>query len=118
VKSETWNRKWSSHVEEVPGQVGKLFVAAGFLRAASTIRVDYESASCSPLPTAGAFGLLPEPENRYKEFAISIVTNVVIVVLLILLTTAIHREARANRMGGTSKVLQSDQLDLAVHSPV
>jgi TonB family protein len=38
-----------------------------------------------------SFGLLPEPENRWGSFGVSMVTNLTIMALLILLTAAVHK---------------------------
>jgi len=104
---ERYREEWSSDVQDVPGQIGKLVFAAGFIRAARIMRVNYKVPSYSPLPAAGTFGLLPEPEKCYKEFGISLVTNALIMVLVILLTTAVHRHQR--KWSGTSQVQQSDR---------
>ncbi len=60
---ERYREEWSSHVEEVPGQVGKLLVAAGFLTAARGIRLSHTVPDLSPSPAnlwpvAGAGGAL------------------------------------------------------------
>jgi hypothetical protein len=87
---ERYREEWSSHVQEVPGEVGKLFVAAGFLRAASAMREIDRAPEHSPSSAIGTFGLLPEPEGRWGTFGISLLTNVLIVILLIFGTVAIR----------------------------
>lgn len=37
-RQERYNEEWRSHIDEVPGQIGKLFVATGFLWAAHRMR--------------------------------------------------------------------------------
>jgi hypothetical protein len=87
---ERYREEWSSHVQEVPGEVGKLFVAAGFLRAASDMRGIDSAPEHSPSPATGTLGLLPEPEARWGTFGVSLLTNVLIWTLLVFLTPAIH----------------------------
>ncbi len=43
------------------------------------------------LPIRENFGLLPEPEGRWGSFGVSMVTNLTIMVLVVLLTAAVHK---------------------------
>src|ERR1700678_906993 len=42
-------------------------------------------------PIRDSFGLLPEPEGRWGSFGVSMVTNLTIMVLVVLLTAAVHK---------------------------
>jgi hypothetical protein len=46
---ERYKEEWSRHVEDTPGQVGKIAVAAGFLKASHTIRSSHIKDSTSAL---------------------------------------------------------------------
>jgi hypothetical protein len=99
---DRYKEEWASHVADIPGQVGKLLVAASFLRAASAIRADFNeivTADPAKLPLENRFGLLPEPEDRWGTFGISLLTNVLIFVLLISLTRAV-KVPRAEKSTG------------------
>jgi hypothetical protein len=101
---DRYKEEWSSHVQEIPGEVGKLLVAAGFLRAASGIQRD-----CCPAPDlthplpVNMFALLPEDEGRWGSFGVSLASNIAIAVLVVLLGGAVHAGGKQQRLGGANR---------------
>lgn len=80
-----YSEEWSSHVGEIPGQIGKVLTALGFYWAAISLNSELHelqeknrtadiAVSIDDLhgPT---LGLLPEPEGRAGSFFVSLVCN-------------------------------------------
>ena len=50
---ERYEEEWSSHVSELPGDIGKLIAALGFLRASKRMRPDLQTEEVQRPPAGG-----------------------------------------------------------------
>jgi hypothetical protein len=88
---ERFREEWLGHVSEIPGDVGKLVVALGFVHAGFGIRLEHceqEEVALSEyspwVPEREAMmGLLPEPEGRSRAFITSVIVNFLVIVLVL-----------------------------------
>jgi hypothetical protein len=94
-----YGEEWLGHIDEIPGDIGRVIVAIGFLFAGFVIslgsRKQTEVEACvGPPARAGrsayspgrsTLGLLPEPESRSLSFLISssILTFILLLILCI-----------------------------------
>jgi hypothetical protein len=105
-QQERYREEWSGHVADIPGEVGKLFTALDFLRAATVIRAEQPEEEpvvfvahrmSTPYADRTRFGLLPEPESIPGAFLASCIINGVILAILIVLGTVAEHDLRARQ---------------------
>ncbi len=98
---ERYGEEWLGHIGEIPGDIGRVVVAIGFVFAGLVIGIDRREqtqvgASAGPSDRVGRstyspgrlnFGLLPEPEYRSVGFVISALSAILVLILYIGIAT-------------------------------
>jgi hypothetical protein len=108
---ERYDEEWSSYVNEVPGEIGKVISAIGFVSASLAISHELDEAkeianiyepvkysagrAMQYTPGRLNFGLLPEPEDRSTPFIISSAVNGMSLLLAIIIVMTVRPQSEA-----------------------
>jgi hypothetical protein len=123
---ERYGEEWPGHIDEIPGDIGRVLVAIGFVfaglaispdsseqdRADASVERPVRARGMKYIPGRSNFGLLPEPEGRSLAFVISSSVNTAILATLLLAGMA----AKPVVLGAPMPVIFFGVADLTPHN--